>query len=278
MIYDGSLRDTTNFSSSKYIEINSCNIQRSRGKAHTVIRGKGRVDYHVLYVAEGECRCMYEGEEYVIKKGGFIIYPPQVKQRYSFMEGMSVTTMWLHFTGVGVEELLCELGLCGGVFSSMAPAEVEHYFRKMINAHSLNMPKYRVSARGYLMNLLSALSVDGAGYNSATYSGAVAVMVEYINLNWQKSLSVAELAELVNLSDSRAAHLFRKTVGVSIHRYVGGIKIANSKELLSNTDMSVAEISSMVGYDDPLYFSRVFKAATGMSPREYRSIENEPSH
>lgn len=275
MIYDGSLNDKTNFTSSEFIEINSCNIQQSQKKALTVVRNSGRVDYHILYVAQGECLCLYDGEEKMMKKGEFVIYPPKVKQQYIFMEGTAVSTMWLHFTGIGVEGILNELGLKGGIFRATLPLEVEHYFRKMISAHSLNIPKYRVSARGYLLNLLSALASDSLDKGSAVYFGAVAKMVEYINLNWQKNISVSELAEKVNLSEGRTAHLFRETVGESIHRYVSGIRISNSKELLSNTDLNITEISAMVGYNDPLYFSRAFKSATGLSPKEFRNLKSE---
>lgn len=270
VIYNGDLRDSTNFRSEKYIQINSCNIQQSRGKAHTAVRNVGRVDYHILYIAEGECLCLYENVEYTMKKGDFVLYPPETKQRYMFMEGTAVTSMWVHFAGVGIEDLLTELGLGGGVFTSALPVEAEHYFRKMINASSLNMPKNSVSARGYLLNLLSSLSCGVSGYISSDFSGAVVKMIEYINFNWQKTLSVAEVSEAASLSESRAAHLFKESVGESIHRYISGIKIENSKELLLNTDMSVSEISAMIGYDDPLYFSRLFKSFVGVSPKKFK--------
>lgn len=270
MIYDGALRDTTNFCSTRYLEINSCNIQQSREKAHTVIREAGRVDYHILYVAQGECLCLYEGSETLMKKGEFVIYPPGVKQRYSFMEGTAVTTMWIHFSGTGVEELFEELGLRGGIFRAALRAEAEHYFRKIISANSLGTTTRKVAARGYLFNLLSALAAEESDKNSAAYSGAVSQMIEYINLNWQKNISVRELAERVNLSESRTSHLFKEAVDKSIHRYIGDIKISAAKELLTNTELSVAEISSFVGFDDPLYFSRAFKSSVGVSPTEYR--------
>lgn len=270
MIYNGSLRDTTNRRSEKYIEINSCNFQHSHGKSHTVIRREGRVDYHVLFISEGECECLYNGREYLMKSGDFVVYLPNEEQKYSFMEGIAVTTMWIHFSGVGVEEIFAELGLRGGVFSANFPAEVRHHFKKLIKLSALNMPKYRVLARGYLLNLLSSLSSGGEASTASVYSGAVADMLEYISLNWQSNISVAELAEKVNLSESRAAHLFRETVGKPVHKYITELKIENSKDLLLNTNMSISEISAMVGVEDPLYFSRTFKSAVGVSPREYR--------
>ena len=99
-------------------------------------------------------------------------------------------------------------------------------------------------------------------------------MVEYVNLNWQKNISVAKVAEAVNLSESRAAHLFKSALGKGIHQYAAELKISGAKELLINTDMSVSEISRMVGYADPLYFSRTFNKEVGCSPKKFRIAKN----
>ena len=277
MIYNGALKDVTNFASTRYIEINSCNIQHSRGKAHTVIREAGRVDYHVLYVAKGECLCRYDHEERRMKKGDFVIYPPHMPQHYAFEEGTEVSTMWLHFSGVGVTELFEELGITCGIFHALCGADVEYPFRKMINFHALGTVGHRVTARGYLLNLLAALSAEGTEEKAAAYPDAVFRMMEYVNLNWQKKLTVEDVAKKANLSESRAAHLFKSTVGKSIHRYVSERKLSVSKDLLSSTDLSIAEISALVGFDDPLYFSRAFKSYVGVSPSDWRHGGQSPT-
>lgn len=270
MIHNGAINDKTNRTSERYIDINACNIQRSRKRAHTVIREAGRVDYHVLYIEEGECLCLYEKTKTLMKQGDFVIYPPHVPQRYSFMEGTAVTTMWVHFCGTGIPEIFDELGLKGGIYHTGIGADVEHHFRKMINHHAIGTPKHRYAARGYLMNLLSTLS--SCGSEAPTYPDTVFRMIEYIHLNWQKKLSVADVAKTVRLSESRAAHLFRETVGKSIHRYVCEQKLSSAKELLESTELSVSEISAIVGFDDPLYFSRAFKAFSGVSPTALRHV------
>ena len=178
------------------------------------------------------------------------------------IDHVSVENKGLAVSYTGVEDI-------GGISHAAFYADTEHYFRKMINANAVNSPKHSVLARGYLLGLLASLST---GQGHSAYSGAVAQMVEYINLNWQQNISVASLAEKVNLSESRAAHLFSQTVGQSIHRYINSIKISNSKELLSDTEMSISEISSMVGYSDPLYFSRYFKSEVGVSPKNFRKM------
>ncbi len=83
-------------------------------------------------------------------------------------------------------------------------------------------------------------------------------------------ISVEALAEQVFLSPSRLAHLFREQVGVSIVRWREDQRIMRAKLLLQTTPLSVATIGQQVGYDDQLYFSRVFKKRVGVSPSEYR--------
>ena len=53
-------------------------------------------------------------------------------------------------------------------------------------------------------------------------------------------------------------------------QYIISLRIANAQRLLGTMDYNVTEIASIVGYDNPLYFSRLFKKQTGLSPSEYR--------
>ena len=270
MIYDGSIRDTTNYCSNEYITINSCNIRRSGGKAYTVIREQGRVDYHILYVVEGECSCLYEGATALMTKGNFVIYLPGEKQRYSFSDGKNTVTLWVHFSGWGIKEILNKLGLSGGIFRTLSERDVESCFEKMIYHFSLGTSKSLVCAEGALIELLSLLSREDGEESSVAYSDTVAKMLKYIHSNWQKEITVADIAKSVSLSESRAAHIFKEAVGKGIHQYIRGIRISTAGELLVSTDMSIAAIGEMVGFHDALYFSRAFKSETGMSPRKFR--------
>ncbi len=270
MIYDGALYDTTNFSSVEYININSCNIQHSRGKSYTVVRNAGRVDYHILYIAEGECTCLYNNTEFIMTKGQFVVYPPNVKQWYSFEEGKCATTFWLHFSGNGAEGILSQLGIHGGIYQAPFEDEVAACFKKMIYKHSVNTDKCQVAARGNLIEFLSSLASECTGKGSMAYPQAVVKMVEYINSNWQSTLTVAGVAQKIGLSESRAAHLFKNAIGKSMHQYIMDLRISAAKEQLRNTQLGISQISEMMGFHDALYFSRAFKSRVGVSPKAFR--------
>ena len=269
MIYDGNLRDVTNYVSDQYLKINSCNIQKSMGQDYTVIRERGRVDYHVLYVAEGECLCEYREQTARLRAGDFVLYAPHERQRYSFMENTAATTFWVHFSGTGAAQLLSSLGLSGGIFRTSSLHDASHFFQRMIRAHTVNLPSGRVSAIGYLLNLLSVLASTAAA--SDISDKTVSAMLEYVHLHWQEQIRIADVANAVHLSESYAMHRFRKYMGKSLHRYVEELKVSSAASMLRETDMSISEISAMVGYDDPLYFSRVFSKLTRESPSHYRT-------
>ena len=64
---------------------------------------------------------------------------------------------------------------------------------------------------------------------------------------------------------------FRRYTNKTPMQYIISLRIANAKMLLETTDYSIKEIGCIVGYDNPLYFSRLFSKYTGMSPAKYRS-------
>lgn len=92
----------------------------------------------------------------------------------------------------------------------------------------------------------------------------------YINRNYQKDISLDEVAREVDVSPYYFSRLFKEESGTTFIEYLTGVRMAKAKELLTETNMSMKEICLEIGYADPNYFSRAFKKNTGVSPTEYK--------
>lgn len=90
---------------------------------------------------------------------------------------------------------------------------------------------------------------------------------EHLSLNH----SLSEIAEHIHISPSRLAHLFSEQVGTSIIKWREDQRMIKAQYLLHTSSAPIYAISRQLGYDDQLYFSRLFKRYTGLTPSEFRN-------
>ena len=265
-IYDGNKRDTNNFCSTSFLQINSCGVQVKYENEMHILRKKGRCDYHILFVCEGECQVFYEKKMNIIKMGGFVFYPPNMRQEYILNK--KTKTIWLHFNGYEVENILLEAKISFGIHQIPYSSIFEKMFLQLIAEHNnqLNIS----NEKGLLLTILFDL---GKSINRVyTTENKISECIKFITTHYNTNISISELAASCNLSNSRFYHLFKTVTQMSPYKYQQELRINNAKLMLSSTNLSVSEISIQLGYGDPLYFSRLFKRKTGKSPMEFRKI------
>lgn len=91
----------------------------------------------------------------------------------------------------------------------------------------------------------------------------------YIGEHYTEKLTLAEIAEVLNISAGHLSITFKKFTGTTLSDYIADVKIGHAKELIDTHQYLMYEISDMLGFDNPYYFSKVFKKVTGISPREH---------
>ena len=94
----------------------------------------------------------------------------------------------------------------------------------------------------------------------------------YIDENYAlQSLSLNDVASHVNVSPNHFSTIFSQEAGTTFIEYLTSVRIGKARQLLAQNQMKCSDITYEVGYNDPHYFSYIFKKNTGMSPREFRS-------
>lgn len=94
--------------------------------------------------------------------------------------------------------------------------------------------------------------------------------IDHIRSNYMKKLTLDEVAAKVYLSPSYFSKIFKEEMNMNFNTYLNHIRIEMSRKLLSDPSISMVDVSSLVGFEDQSYFSKVFKKITGQTPKRYR--------
>lgn len=101
----------------------------------------------------------------------------------------------------------------------------------------------------------------------------IATLVQVINCDYDKDLSISLLADQAGFNASYVSRLFKLETGKGFVQYLTEIRIQKAKDLLRSTRMNVSEIAKKVGFWDERHFSRLFKRELGKTPIEFRNNE-----
>lgn len=113
--------------------------------------------------------------------------------------------------------------------------------------------------------------LDHAAPTSALSRFELAKITEYVEDNMGRSISLAELAALVNVSRFHFARLFKRSTGQTAIAFVEGIRIRRAQSLISETDIQLAEIALLTGFADQSHFTRRFHRHIGSTPAAFAS-------
>ena len=143
-------------------------------------------------------------------------------------------------------------------------------------AGAADLPGFEFTARAALSQLVFLLTQHlPEGRRHATEKARrdgdrLKQMLRYIHQNFAGEISVSDIARSATLSESECLRCFKSTIGVPPIQYVKRFRVQRAAELLSATDMKIAEIGAQCGFQDTSYFTRAFREIKGMTPGEYR--------
>ncbi len=232
---------------------------------------RGRNDFYLQYVAEGQMNVLINDQVKRMYAGDVIFYYPYTHYNYWNVDG-NVNYYWAHFSGSETESLLLKCGFENAKIYSVG------MHNRLISGFERLFQDFIARDRFFELSLgqtMTKMCIDIARLNTESanandYDNRIDKVIERIHQNYDRPLSIAELASSVFLSEGRLRVLFRKKCGMSPQNYLTILRINTAKQLLEQSDITVAEVARSVGIADPLYFSRIFREKTGMSPSQYR--------
>lgn len=101
-------------------------------------------------------------------------------------------------------------------------------------------------------------------------NGYVRQIQEYIRIHYADGFTAEQIEQSCGLSYKYAGTLFKKAVGKTIKEYQSLLRLHKAEQLLTETDLPIAEIAQLTGFSDVFYFSKIFHREKGCTPRDYR--------
>ena len=230
----------------------------------------GREDYYLIYVERGELEIILNGKNYTVQSGSAILFPPRYHYKYTFYGNHTLSYLWTHFTGSYAEKFLneCGFGTLPCIFNSKPNIKIISCFESLFDIFSIREPlqKHKLACRleEILLYISSSLKDDDTPRSIAKSLG-------YIHTFYGKELKIPDLAKMESLSNSRYITVFKENMGMTPSEYIIDLRINVAGDLLKNHEMSVKEVAACVGYDNPCFFSKLFKKKTGVSPKCYKA-------
>lgn len=265
---------------SKPLIVTSCGTYRlyTRPKLPTW-RPRGRLDFQLLYIASGKAHFHFDGKEQIVTAGHMVLYRPKEPQKYEYYGEDRTEVYWVHFTGGNVTNILRSYGLTDDkrVFYCGSGPDYKNLFRTMINELQMCKENYAEMLEMHLRQIFIMLQryfLNSLKTDNTRVVEEIDKATAFFNEHYSEDISIDEYAQNNHVSISWFIRNFKQYTGSTPMQYILSKRIYNAEILLQDSSYNVTEIAQIVGYDNPLYFSRIFKKVKGLSPSEYRKSIN----
>jgi AraC-like DNA-binding protein len=232
--------------------------------------GPGVRDVYALhYIISGKGCLETNDTIYTIKTGESFLICPQMEVFYYPDPGDPWEYIWIEFKGEEALRLLRMTQLSPhNPVTSASNVNLEPLFRIEESTGMQQFEKERANARLHL--LLSYYIENYPRTNNTIKTDYVTLAKECIENNyWKENLTVSDIVDYVKIDRTYLFRRFKEATGMSISGYLTAYRIQRACVLLETYGLSIKSIACSVGYKDQLYFSRVFKKVTTLSPSEY---------
>lgn len=259
----------------------------------TVVHKRVSTDYEIDYYVGGQRKISTNNNHFTVGNGSLVFRRPG---DFSISSGAyNCYTLTLDFSNKKVDEYgvydrnnpqntmqeICTnplLDLIPPHFITRHPTDyVDIYSKLCYNMKNIHSKE----ANSVLINQLLLLILSDVCHTIYTESDTnpeskiLTETCKYIEENFHKNITIKELANNVSLSPSYFLKVFKKNANTTPTEYIISIRLSHAKQLLTESNLTIAQIAEMCGFNDASYFSYYFRRCFGIKPSEYRLNEKK---
>lgn len=254
------------------------------GGGYRTVRPAGTTDWLLLATVGGTGFVRAGDRRTLVRADRVVLLPPGTPHDYGCAEPDGRAdgrrgrahwdVWWVHFhPRPAWSDLLAWPPLAGGVrglrLDGVAATRTVAALRRAVDHHRAGLARSGALTVNAVEEAL--LWCDTQARDGTRLDPRIVALQQHIGAHLAAPHTAADLARRANLSVSRLAHLFAAQTGGPLRAYIERTRMNAARELLEVTTLTVTEVAARVGYPDPLYFSRRFRAVTGLPPSRYRT-------
>ncbi|RKP57229.1 AraC family transcriptional regulator [Cohnella endophytica] len=236
-------------------------------------RPEGFPDYQWLQADSGGGELIVGDKRSPVKPGqGFFLFPREVHLYQPVGENWGVH--WMSFNGGLVPSLLQQAGIArSGVFTLSNPERMIAHLERIHTMSLARNPFLGMECSkllyAFLLDLMKSVWTDSpsADHNLTKLHP----VIRFIESNCHRPLTIDEMADTIDVSVQHLCHLFKTGLKMRPMEYVNRERINKSKQwMFREPDAKIRDIAERVGFDNPSYFSSVFRKLEGLSPEQFK--------
>lgn len=247
--------------------------------------------WEILYIVEGERNFFYGNKTYYLQSGDFLCVQPGVLHRainetkfndvkicklYNIYFEGSKNQIFYQLVLPKLQQLFYNNGVVNHVakkYQNTVLAEFNQIATEFFNSNN----NYEIMVLSSLLKILTLVSrseqiLDFQKEQSYKQKKCQAI-INYIENNFNKSLSLDEISSKFAMSTSYFCRFFKNSTHLSFIEYLNGLRVSKACYLLKNTNKKITDIAFDCGFGTITQFGRIFKSFTGTSPLKYRKNE-----
>lgn len=236
---------------------------------HTKPKRNG--NYCLIYLLEGAGFLKIDEEVYPLEVGQCFFQPAGVGYSYWSEGGKPWKYMWLLLDGPLFDEILPKTGFSARVPITTCTDEQRELLEAILSKrYSYHGSEY-YDTLGQAVRLMASFIATFPSEEQLVVDSSTKSILNFIGANLHRGdLSVELLTQVTGLGRTQLYEKFKHRQLPSPAHYIRSLRITKAKHLLRSTELPVAQVAFAVGFEDPLYFSRVFSKLVEKSPTEYR--------
>ncbi|MDN4524145.1 AraC family transcriptional regulator [Fictibacillus fluitans] len=240
----------------------------------------------IVHICAGKGTFMVDGTTYKVSHGDTLIYNKGVLHEEWSNPAHPLKTYFCGVTNLSISGLddlhIIPSGIEPVIRRNKYSDKLKTLLAEIFDEAALKADGYESVSKHLLISLITLiyriLHLHHSDVSAESRESLAHQIQEYIDKHYTKSLSLDDLAEVFFISPYYLSHVFKEETDLSPIHYLITRRMGEAKRLLVSTNLKVREVAQLVGYENPNYFTVLFKRFTGESPKQFKIKHSEKLH